>query len=542
MGSLRRRLALLVALTLLVAAALAARPDTPTAKANLACDAASGPAHVVTGGVGALTGGAIGGGNPVGDACNDVTNSAVGTVVSPVANALKGIGNGIFSQVTSWVTDGATWLIGRVVTLIDETTTPDLTTKGFVRQYGQMAAIAAFLAAAMLLLAVLEGLAQGNSAMLARVVFVNLPLAFVATSVAYVVVQLLIATTDGLSHAVAVSTTKNSHQFFQGAIHGLSQAGGTAGAVGGTATAGAGPGTATGGAAGATAAPLFVTFLAAIIAAFAAFFVWIELLMRDAAVYVVALFMPMALAASIWPRWTSALRRTSELLFVVIASKFVIVSIISLAAGLAATNNGQVEHILAAAALMLLACFAPFVLFRLVPFAEGAVAGAYSRRTAGAGAMNAAQSVSPAQLMRRTARSNWNDGGSGSIGPGGSSGGGPGSGPSGGFGGSGGVGSGGAGPAGAESGSAASASPAAALALPIAAAKGSQAAGQRLATTGISEQAGEVAKGQPDTQQDAGPRTQDDSTPQTPTESPGQEPLRPVPDLSATKRQGEATE
>jgi len=234
--------------------------------------------------------------------------------------------------------------------------------------------------------------------------------------------------------------------------------------------------------------------LAAIIAAFAAFFVWIELLMRDAAVYVVALFMPMALAASIWPRWSGALRRTSELLFVVIASKFVIVSIISLAAGLAANNSGQVEHILAAAALMLLACFAPFVLFRLVPFAEGAVAGAYSRRTAGAGAMSAAQSVSPAQIMRRTARSNWNEGGSGAGGSGPSSGGGPGSGPSRGLGGSGGIGSGGGGAAvGAEGAAAGSAGSATAMALPIAAAKGSQAAAQRLATSGISEEAGEVA-------------------------------------------------
>ena len=56
--------------------------------------------------------------------------------------------------------------------------------------------------------------------------------------------------------------------------------------------------------------------------------------MRDAAVYVVALFMPLAFAASIWPRWSGALRRTGELLVVVIGSKFVIVSIIALAAGL----------------------------------------------------------------------------------------------------------------------------------------------------------------------------------------------------------------
>ena len=95
-------------------------------------------------------------------------------------------------------------------------------------------------------------------------------------------------------------------------------------------------------------------------AAFAAFCVWLELLMRDAAVYVVALFAPLALAASIWPRWSGALRRSGELLAVVIGSKFVIVSIIALAAGLVSERAGGVEHILAAAALMVLACFCAF--------------------------------------------------------------------------------------------------------------------------------------------------------------------------------------
>ena len=157
--------------------------------------------------------------------------------------------------------------------------------------------------------------------------------------------------------------------------------------------------------------PLFVTFLAAIIGAFAAFFVWLELLMRDAAIYVVALFMPMALAASIWPRWSGALRRTGELLVVVIGSKFVIVSIISLAAGLVAETDGAVEHILAAAALMLLACFAPFVLLKLVPFAEGAMAAAYGRRSAAGGAVSGVQLASDAQILRNMARSNWGESG-----------------------------------------------------------------------------------------------------------------------------------
>ena len=374
----------------------------------------------------------------------------------------------------------------------------------------------------MLLAAVLEGLAQGSSALLVRVVMVNLPLAFLATSVAYAVVQLLLVATDGLCHAIAVASAHDSQRFFKAAIGDLGQASGTAGkAIGG----GGGADPATGAmdqVAGATAVPLFVTFLAAIIGAFAAFFVWIELLMRDAAVYVVALFMPLALAASIWPRWSGALRRSAELLLVVIASKFVIVAIISLAAGLIATSDGQVEHILAASALMLLACFSPFVLFKLVPFAEGAMGAAYGRRSAAGGASHGVQLASDAQRLHHVAHSNW--GGSSAPTPGGVQGGGspgpePGKGGGGRGPGGGGPGGGDGGAAGGSGAGAGAAASAAAAAVPVAAARGARAATKRLEQSGGSGAAGEVG-----------------TRPRSPSEgseapSPGEQPPRPAPEL-----------
>ena len=409
MSWLRRGLPALAFAGLLAGLVLLAQPSPPKAEANVVCDVGSAPADAVSGIADAVTGGIVGGGNPVGDACNAVSGGVTGIVTDPINDAIEGVGNSIFEQITTWVSGGAGWLIGKVVEGINETTTPELTTKGFLQQYGRMAQIAALMGLAMLLLAVLEGLAQGNAGLLARVVLVNLPLAFIATSVAYAVVQMLLVVTDGLCHAVASASHDNSQEFFRGAITGLSQAGGDAGReVGGGGGTNV-PGAAAGQAAGSTAVPLFVTFLAAIIGAFAAFMVWLELLMRDAAVYVVALFMPLALAASIWPRWGGALRRTGELLLVVIGSKFVIVSIISLAAGLMAENDGRIEHILAASALMLLACFAPFVLFRLVPFAEGAMASAYGRRSAAGGAVSGVQIASDVQIMRNMASSNFGE-------------------------------------------------------------------------------------------------------------------------------------
>jgi hypothetical protein len=548
MNWLRRFLAASLLATLLASLALLAQPSPPRAQANPLCAAAG----VVSGGVG-VVGGAVGLGNPASDACNAVTDGVAGAVTKPVTDALKGVGNGIFEQVTTWVAEGATWLIGRVVSEIEKTTTPDLTTKGFLAEYAKMAEIAAVLAAAMFLQAILEAIAQNSWAVIFKAAFVSVPLAFIGTSIAFVVVQMLLVATDAMSHGVAVATQNHSEQFFKTAIGDLSHPGATAG--GATGSVSDPSAKVVDEAAGGVAVPLFVTFLAAIIGAFAAFFVWIELVMRDAAVYVVALFMPLSLAAAISPRWSGVLRRTVELLVVIIGSKFVIVSIIALAAGLVSETGASVEHILAASALMLLSCFAPFVLMKLVLSTESAMSAAYGRRSASGGAMSGMQMASEAHMVRNMARSNWGggaappevwsvkgDGGGSSPHGGGSSGGRPGGGPrpgpsSGGGGGRGGAAKGGA--AGAEAAGAGAA--AAPVSAGVAAAKGARSAAEHLEQSGVTRAADQ---GSPPSSSSARARDAarqgragegggiDGETASPPTRTPAEKPPRPPQDIS----------
>ncbi len=481
-----RRFALLACAVAVASAALTfGDPRPPAAQANIVCEVGISPGSAVTG--------ALGIGNPVGDACNALTDPVLGVAgvaLDPLGDAADALSKGVFSQITTWASDGAVWLLGEVVALTEKTTSPNLLGRGFLRQYKTMASIAVVLALLMVLFAVLESLGRGDGGMLWRVLLVNVPLAAIATSAAYVVVQLLIASTDGFSEAIAHSTANDTRAFFKGAVEALAEAGGSAGAVAGAAIEGPGTGAAVGAAEGSVRVPLFVGFIAAILAAFAAFAVWIELLMRDAAIYVVALFMPMALAASIWPRWMSALRRTAELLIVIVFSKFVIVAIIALAASLLANTEGKVEQVLAAGALLLLACFSPFVLFKLVPFAEGAVSAAYSRQSAVGAGTQAIHTASSVQMMRRSAHVNWGGdskggGAAGGKGDGGSGGGGGASkGRPGGSGG-GGTGSGAAGEAaGASGGAGAAMLPAAAG---VGAAKAAKAGGERLAGSGVGQ-------------------------------------------------------
>jgi hypothetical protein len=488
MASLRRAFVIAVAALALGAAAPLAAPSPPAAQANVVCDSPlPGPEDVID-----VAGGAIGIGNPITDVCEAVTDPILGLpgkALDPLKDAAGSIGKGIFNQVTAWVADGAVWLIGEVAVLTDRTTTPNLLSKGFLRQYRLMALIASFMAALMAIFCVFEAIGRGDAGLLWRVFLINVPLAAIATSAAYVVVQLLIATCDGMCLAISQSAGADSKEFFQGAIKALAQAGASPGAVVGAATGAHGVGPNPIEASEAVAVPLFVGFIAAIVAAFAAFFVWIELLMRDAAIYVVALFMPLALAASIWPRWVSALRRTCELLIVIIFSKFVIVAIVSLAASLLAKNEGAVEHVLAAGAMLLLACFSPFVLFKLVPFAEGAVSSAFGRQSASGGAVRTVEFANSMMMVHQLSRRNWDA----ASGGGGNGGGGSSGKPSGA--GKGGPGGGGSAGQGAGAGAAASG------AVPVAAAgaeaaKGAKGAGERLGQSGVGEEAGSAGGGQ----------------------------------------------
>jgi type IV secretion system protein TrbL len=403
MNWLRRPVVLGTAILVLATALVVTEPRPTSASADIggaiACGAANGGVGVLGGIAEDVTGGAIGGGNPLGDLCSKVAGKVTGAITAPVTSALKGLGDDVFKEMTKWVAQGAGWLMGQVVEAVDSSTTPHLRQDGFLAEYTKMSGIAVLLAVAALLAAILQGIAQGNAALLLRVVLVNTPLAFIGTSVAFVVVQLLVGATDSLCHAITAGTGDHGVQLFEAAITDLGKVGGDIGEAG----TGGGISAAQGHNSGQVAVPLFVGFLLAIVGAFAALCVLLELLFRDAGIYAVSLFMPFALYASIAPRWRGVMRRYGEALFALIESKFIIVAIITLAGTLVAKEDTSVEVVLVASALMALSCFAPFLLFRIVAISEGAAAASFGRRSAGGavvgGASRGAQTARSVQAM-----------------------------------------------------------------------------------------------------------------------------------------------
>ena len=300
------------------------------------------------------------------DALNPVCQ--VGSIGGSIAaSGFESVLNGI----SQWVASGAEWLLGQIGDVLVSTTTVDIGATWFRAHYGQMTALAGVVILPMLLASTLQAVVRQDAGQLVRTFFVQLPLALLLAVVAIQVVVLSLSATDAMSNAVAGGSGADVRSLLTGVITGLVAA-----------------------AADPTIAS-FVLLLIALLVAVAAFVLWIELLIRAAAVYVAVLFLPLALATLVWPAVSHWCRRLIETLAALILSKFVIVATLSLAAGAVSSGTaGGGAHgagfsaVLAGGALLVMATFVPYAILRLIPAVEaGAVAHLDGLRARGTAAM-----------------------------------------------------------------------------------------------------------------------------------------------------------
>jgi hypothetical protein len=109
---------------------------------------------------------------------------------------------------------------------------------------------------------------------------------------------------------------------------------------------------------------------------------WLELLVREAAVYVIVMMLPLAFAALVWPARRAWAIRAVELLVALILSKFAIVAVLSLGGAALSHSAGGVSFggAMAGFALIVMGAFAPWALLRLLPLHELAAGAAGSLR------------------------------------------------------------------------------------------------------------------------------------------------------------------
>lgn len=274
-------------------------------------------------------------------------------VVDAVADVPGSLTGGVIDGLAQWIASGAAGFLEQAGQAIFSGTEVDLLDAGeggrpwFLEHYEKMTLIGIALFTPMLLMAVLQAVFTQSFALLVRAL-ANLPIAAIGTAAAISIVGLLLAATDGVSLFLAGSLAGDTRNFLDGVIAGLINPTtlGTAGGV-----------------------SMFGVALLALFMAVAAFVVWLELLVREAAIYLTVLFLPIGFATYIWPALSAWLRRLMEVIVALILSKLVIVAALALAGSALAAQEGFAA-LVGAAGMLLLAAFAPFALFKLIPIAS----------------------------------------------------------------------------------------------------------------------------------------------------------------------------
>jgi type IV secretion system protein TrbL len=283
----------------------------------------------------------------------DVAGAAVGFAADQAERAL-----------TQWVVDAAVWLLNQLGNVVFNTASPVLSADWFRAHYADMVAVAWVVAPLFLILGVIQAIVRADLAVLGRMAG---QLAFVAifTLGAVSIAQLLIGTVDQLSDFVSRNAQNDLHDFLTNTL------GGTMTIAMSTSSINAVPA----GQPPSAMLPMAFVFLSAVMIVLGSALIWLELLARTLVIYAALLFFPVLLAAAIWPRLSHVLHRFVELLVAVIVSKFIIVVIV--AAGVAAiramNGQGQGPALLVGAGLLLLAAWAPWKFYRLLPLMEAGV-------------------------------------------------------------------------------------------------------------------------------------------------------------------------
>lgn len=311
---------------------------------------------------------------------NVITDAATGWAWDKV---VAGIGQ--------WVLDAITAVLSGIVNFLATSARADVTDvwfSGAGSPYATVRNLAGALMVAFLLAGIVQGLMANDTSGMVRRVAVDAPLAVLAMVGTITVVNLLLDLTDALSTEVLGGAGGSAMQFLSGFGHGADMA--------------------TGG---------FASVLAGLAIVVCGALIWIELLVRSSLTYLLVALSPLAFACIVWPAARGTAKRLVELLIAVILSKLVIS--IALAVGVAAlggagtsagTNGGVGEQaaqglgtLMIGAGLMALAACSPYVLLRLFPLAESALAAQGISRSPARGAQSTMGTVYYASSMKRLA-------------------------------------------------------------------------------------------------------------------------------------------
>jgi hypothetical protein len=342
-------------------ASAASAPSTQATPQQTAPQAS--PAHKKTAGHNCPLGTVLVQSNPVAPIVNAITGdktdqgcdavSVAGrAALSAAGSAAKGLAGDVMDQVASWMVGAAQTVGSWVAKAMASTTTPELTSAWYQSEFGYLAMFGAALAGIVALLGLVSAALRQDPYALGEI-FYGIFRAGVITAIAISLTLLALKVADGISGDVL-------HYMPKGLFQTLSSAWGKSGWGGLGSSA--------------------LAFLLALVEVLIGVLVWVELLFRDAAIYVAVLFLPVTLAVAIWPRLSGMQAKLVRVLGVFIALKPVMLIVLmtggNLLAGGISFYGGlgpSVGTIIAGLIVLAMAGFAPWALMHLLGMDVGAM-------------------------------------------------------------------------------------------------------------------------------------------------------------------------
>jgi hypothetical protein len=271
----------------------------------------------------------------------------IGILVGAGSSLAKGAATAIFDGLSGWLIAGAAALVDHTVTLMSSTS-PDLGTAWYVARMRVMVLILGMVVWPLLAAATIGAILRQDLRRLGRTWGVALPVALIVGGGALPLTGEALRVSDALTSVLWHDEGGAVHD----ALTRLASAMATTIGTGNS----------------------FVAAVIALVVIAGATLLWVELLLRSAAIYVAVAFLPLALAGLVWPATLHWSKRLVEVLVALILSKFVIVAAITLAIGAVGTAK-TADQVLEGGAILLMAAFTPFLLLRLAPVMEAAAIG-----------------------------------------------------------------------------------------------------------------------------------------------------------------------
>jgi hypothetical protein len=300
----------------------------------------------------------LGANDPVGIVARLGCDTVAGGATGPVRDVATGAGQaaqqaaqsvveGAESNFDSWLADGAAWMAQAVLNKVTgSSNTPVLNpdqASAFARVYGRVVGVALMLSVLLVLIGVIEAVLTQRPGGLRRVV-IGIAVSGIGMGVVPVGTSVLLGVVDELSRYVVSGQGQAIAQGLQTTIHLLRTFDATQ----------------TGGAAFAWTA--FGVLLGGTV-------LWLELITREALVYLFLAVVPLACAAVQWPRLEGVLRQVLFGGLALILSKLVIAIALAVGFAVMATTGTGLEILLAGMFVLMLAAFSPFTLARVLPMA-----------------------------------------------------------------------------------------------------------------------------------------------------------------------------